>query len=56
MNLRWLYLNMTAVTDAGLKQLTGLTNLNFLSLSDTKVTEAGVKELKGTLSKATINQ
>ena len=39
----------TKVTDAGMKELAGLTQLHTLSLSGTQVTGAGLKELKKTL-------
>ena len=42
-----LFLGMTQVTDAGLKELAGLKNLQFLGLDNTKVTDAGLKELAG---------
>jgi len=35
------------VTDAGLKELAGLTGLQSLNLSGTKVTDAGLTELTG---------
>ena len=38
---------MTAVTDAGLVHLEGLTDLTFLYLSGTRVTDAGLVHLKG---------
>ena len=35
------------MTDAGLKELAGLTQLQTLNLAGTKVTDAGLKELAG---------
>ena len=37
----------TQVTDAGLKELAGLTELQLLDLEGTQVTDAGLKELAG---------
>jgi internalin A len=37
----------TTATDAGLKELAGLTSLQFLHLDITKVTDTGLKELAG---------
>ncbi len=45
----------TAITDAALKELTGLKELWGLSLTNTKVTEAGVEELKKALPKCEIH-
>ena len=42
-----LNLNGTQVTDAGLKELAGLTQMQNLGLSRTQVTDAGLKELTG---------
>jgi hypothetical protein len=42
-----LNLNLTAVTDAGLKELAGLKHLQALDLDSTGVTDAGLKELAG---------
>ena len=44
--LKVLTLDHTRVTDAGMKDLAGLTELEELSLSDTVVTDAGLKELR----------
>jgi len=44
--LERLYLAHTKVTDAGLKQIAGLTALRILSLEATAVTDAGLAELK----------
>jgi hypothetical protein len=49
-----LCLNETKVTEAGLKELKGLTNLQYLDLRDTQVTEAGLKELREALPKCRI--
>jgi hypothetical protein len=51
------YLNLygTAVTDAGLKQLEGMTNLKNLYLWQTKTTEAGVANLKKALPQMDIS-
>ncbi len=46
-NLKWLNLNNTKITDAGLVHLKGLTNLKVLWLEDTKITDAGLVHLKG---------
>ena len=40
-----LNLDLTKVTEAGLKELTPLKNLTTLDLSYTQVTDAGLKEL-----------
>ncbi len=42
-----LCLNLTKVTDAGLKELAGLKSLQALYLAGTQVTDAGLKELAG---------
>jgi Leucine-rich repeat (LRR) protein len=42
-----LFLNMTPVSDAGLKELADFKNLQYLSLGSTRVTDAGLKELAG---------
>src|SRR5205085_58971 len=42
-----LYLFRTPITDAGLKELTGLKQLQALYLGGTQVTDAGLKELAG---------
>ena len=47
--LKWLRLDGTQVTDAGLVHLKGLRNLETLWLKDTNVTEAGVQELQKAL-------
>jgi internalin A len=39
-------LNQTAVTDAGLKELVGLSQLRDLALKGTKVTKAGMAEFR----------
>jgi internalin A len=44
--LKSLDLYATEVTDAGLKQLAGLSGLQVLRLSATKITDAGMKHLK----------
>jgi hypothetical protein len=44
----------TAITDAGLAHLRGLTKLQRLSLGGTEVTEAGMNELKRALPGLTI--
>jgi Leucine-rich repeat (LRR) protein len=44
-DVRTLHLSMTGVTDAGLKELTGLKNLTTLELNSARVTDAGLKEL-----------
>ena len=46
-NVVKVYLHNTQVTDAGLKELAGLTQLQTLYLTGTKVTDAGLKELAG---------
>ena len=45
--LQRLDLSFTKITDAGIKELTGLKQLERLDLSDTRVTDAGLKELTG---------
>jgi len=45
-----------AITDAGLKELFGLTSLQSLSLAGTKVTDAGLKELKKALPECKIRK
>jgi len=52
--LTHLYLNETAVTDAGLAHLSELTHLERLSLEGTAVTPAGVDGLHGALPKCEI--
>jgi hypothetical protein len=52
--LRFLLLEGTDITDAGLEQLKGLTQLERLWLNGTYVTEAGVADLQKTLSGCTI--
>lgn len=47
--LRYLCLDNTAITDAGLARLSGLTHLKKLFLRDTRVTDEGVKELRRAL-------
>jgi len=49
LGLRWLWLDDTQVTDAGLANLEGLAGLEFLWLYDTQVTDAGVADLKKAL-------
>jgi Leucine-rich repeat (LRR) protein len=44
-NLRFLHLDGTPITDAGLKELATLTKLESLRLTGTPVTDAGLKEL-----------
>lgn len=44
----------TQVTDAGLDNLSGLTQLRELDLNFTKVTDAGVKKLRQALPKCEI--
>jgi hypothetical protein len=44
--LQWLALDGTQVTDAGLKQLSGLTKLRTLYLDATDVTDAGARDLQ----------
>jgi hypothetical protein len=46
--LQFLNLSETQVTDAGLKELTGLKGLQLLSLP-TRVTDAGLQELRKAL-------
>ena len=46
-NLRELSLGMTAITDAGLKHISGLKKLTILGLVGTKITDRGLRELKG---------
>ncbi len=50
-----LCLNLTKVTDAGLKELAGLKNLQALYLAGTQVTDAGLKELAGRKSLQTLD-
>jgi hypothetical protein len=45
--IRGLYIPGTAVTDAGLVHLRGLTQLHHLNLDKTAVTDAGLAHLKG---------
>jgi len=40
-----LYLGVTQITDAGLKELAKLQKLEVLNLHDTKITDAGLKEV-----------
>jgi Leucine-rich repeat (LRR) protein len=49
-----LWLDHTAVTDAGLEHLKGLTQLQTLDLSGTNVTDEGVKKLQQALPKCQI--
>ena len=49
-----LYLQITKITDAGLKEIAKLQKLSTLYLSDTKITDAGVAELKKALPKCEI--
>ncbi|MFM8273475.1 MAG: hypothetical protein ACKODX_14270 [Gemmata sp.] len=51
-----LNLNLTQVTDAGLKELAPLKNLTTLYLSGSKVTDAGVKELQKALPMCKIDK
>jgi hypothetical protein len=44
--LQLLYLNHTAITDAGLRHLRKLKQLKYLNLEGTEVTDAGVHELR----------
>ena len=46
-SLERLWIEDTAVTDAGLSHLKGLTRLTFLSLSHTNVSDAGLVHLRG---------
>ncbi len=46
-NVVYVSLDSTLVTDAGLKHLKGLTQLQSLSLNSTPVTDAGLEYLKG---------
>jgi hypothetical protein len=52
--LTTLSLSNMRVTDAGLKELTGLKNLTALKLFGTEVTAAGVQELRQALPKCLI--
>ena len=54
--MRWLYLDETNVTDAGLHHLTGMTKLGTLPLTKTKVTDAGAENLRLGLPKCEIIQ
>lgn len=47
---------MTAVTDAGLRELTDLKQLTALHLDSKRVTEAGAAELQKALPKCTIHR
>ena len=47
LDVRFVDLRGTSVTDAGLEHLKGLTRLETLLLYDTKVTDAGLKHLNG---------
>lgn len=49
-------LTATMVTDAGLRELTGLTSLQELYLGVTKVTDAGLKDLQKALPNCKIHQ
>jgi Leucine-rich repeat (LRR) protein len=44
-SLRYLHLNRTQVTNAGLEHLERLTSLKWLDLSHTQVTDAGLSQL-----------
>ena len=48
-------LRLQSVTDAGLKELVGLTQLQSLNLYTTQVTDAGLKELAGLIQLQTLN-
>jgi len=48
-------LNLTKVTDAGLKELAGLKSLRALYLAGTQVTDAGLKGLAGRKALQTID-
>ena len=50
-----LCLNLTKVTDAGLKELAGLKSLQALYLAGTPVTDAGLKEVAGLKSLQTLD-
>ncbi len=50
-----LCLNLTKMTDAGLKELAGLKNLQALYLAKTPVTDAGLKEFAGRKSLQTLD-
>jgi hypothetical protein len=55
-SLQKLYLDKTAVTDAGLKDLASLKTLRSLGLVETKVTDAGVAALMKALPKLDIHR
>ena len=50
-----LCLNLTKMTDAGLKELAGLKSLHALFLAGTQVTDAGLKEVAGQKSLQTVD-
>ena len=56
MNLTYLNLYGTAVSDAGLGQLAGLKNLRNLYVWQTKVTDEGIQKLKQALPGVDINK
>lgn len=51
-NLQYLTLDGTAITDAGLKRLEGMTRLSTLNVRRTRVTKTGAQHLKATLEAA----
>jgi hypothetical protein len=53
--LEHLYIGGTAVTDAGLVHLRGLTRLKELKMPRTKATEAGVAALRAALPQAYVD-
>ncbi len=53
-NVVKVYLHNTQVTDAGLKELAGLTQLQMLYLHSTQVTDEGVQDLQRALPKVGI--
>jgi TPR repeat protein/predicted Ser/Thr protein kinase len=54
--VRWLNLERTDVTDAGLKALEALANLESLNVRDTKVTAAGIERLTKALPKVKVTR